>query len=326
MIAIEISSFGGPEVLRAVERPKPAPGTGEVLIRVQAAGVSHADLMQRQGKYPPPPGASEIPGLEVAGVVEAAGAKVENARAGDCVCAIVSGGGYAEYCAVPQEQVLPISEGWTAEEAATLPENLFTVYDNLVTRAGLRSGDTVLIHGGTSGIGSMAIMLSRALHATPFATAGTREKCEACLRFGAEHAINYKESDFVEEVKKITSGRGVDVIVDLVGGPYLERNLEALATEGRLAIIATQGGRAAQINLAVLMRKRARVMGSTMRVRTPEQKGEIRDRLLREVWPLLPYKNPIRAAIDRVYPLREASVAHERLESGHHIGKIVLAA
>lgn len=325
MIAMEISSFGEPEVLRPAERPKPKPGLGEVLIRVEAAGISRADAMQRQGKYPPPPGASDIPGLEVAGVVEAAGTGAADWPTGGRVCAIVSGGGYAEYCTAPQEQVLPIPDGWGMQEAATLPENLFTVYDNLVTRAGLRAGETVLIHGGTSGIGSMAIMLSRALRATPFATAGTHEKCQACLRFGAEIAIDYKESDFVAEIKRITEGRGVDVILDLVGGPYLERNLEALATEGRLTIVSTQGGRGAHIDLAALMKKRARVMGSTMRARTPAQKGEVRDRLLREVWPILPAKRPISPAIDRVFPLRDASAAHKRLESGQHIGKIVLA-
>lgn len=312
-------------MLRPVERPAPAPASGEVLIRVEAAGLSHADLMQRQGKYPPPPGASEVPGLEVAGVVESAGADVSNWRPGDRVCAIVAGGGYAEYIAAPAEQLLPMPDGWTAQEAATLPENLFTVYDNLITRAGLQSGERVLIHGGTSGIGSMAIMLSRAWRAAAIATAGTREKCDACLRLGAEYAINYKESDFVEEVEKITSGRGVDVILDLVGGAYLERNLAALALEGRVSIVATQGGRTAQLNLTTLMTKRARLLGSTMRSRTPAQKGEIAQRLLREVWPLLPAKNPIRPVIDRVFPLRDAKLAHERLESGQHIGKIVLA-
>ncbi|MGH9620784.1 MAG: NAD(P)H-quinone oxidoreductase, partial [Bryobacteraceae bacterium] len=259
--------------------------------------------------------ASDIPGLDVAGVIESTG---------DRVCAIVSGGGYAEYCVAPASQVLPIPNGWTAAEAATLPENLFTVYDNLITRAALRSGEKVLIHGGTSGIGSMAIMLSRAWQAMPYATAGTQEKCQACLDLGAEHAINYKESDFVAEVKQLTSGRGVDVVLDLVGGAYLERNLEALATEGRLAIVATQGGRTGQLNLGALMNKRARVVGSTMRSRTPAQKGEIARRLLKDVWPLLPAKNPIRPVIDRVFPLRDAKLAHERLESGHHIGKIVL--
>ncbi|MGH9582264.1 MAG: NAD(P)H-quinone oxidoreductase [Bryobacteraceae bacterium] len=325
MIAIEISSFGGPGVLKPAERPKPAPGSGEVLIRVEAAGVSRADLMQRQGKYPPPPGASDIPGLDVAGVIESTGAGVRNWRPGDRVCAIIAGGGYAEYCAVPSVQALPIPGGWTAIEAATLPENLFTVYDNLIARAALHSGESVLIHGGASGIGSTAIMVSRAWDAKPFVTAGTREKCEACLRLGAEHAINYKESDFVEEVKKITSGRGVDVIVDLVGGAYLERNLETLAPDGRLSIVATQGGRAAQLNLTTLMTKRARVLGSTMRSRTSGQKGEIAQCLLRDVWPILPAKNPIRPVIDRIFPLEDARLAHERLEGGEHIGKIVLA-
>lgn len=315
MIAIEISSFGGPEVLQPVERPKPEPAAGEVLIRVEAAGVARADLMQRQGKYPPPPGASDIPGLDVAGVIESTGERV---------CAIITGGGYAEYCVAPAEQVLPIPNGWTAVEAATLPENLFTVYDNLITRAALRSGETVLIHGGASGIGSMAIMLSRAWQATPFATAGTQEKCEACLRLGAEQAINYKKSDFVAEVKRLTSDRGADVVLDLVGGAYLERNLEVLATEGRLSIVATQGGRFGQLNLGTLMSKRARVLGSTMRARTPAQKGEIAQRLLKDVWPLLPAKNPIRPVIDRIFSLRDAKLAHERLEGGAHIGKIVL--
>lgn len=315
MIAIEISSFGGPEVLQPVERPKPEPAVGEVLIRVEAAGVARADLMQRQGKYPPPPGASDIPGLDVAGVIESTGERV---------CAIITGGGYAEYCVAPAEQVLPIPNGWTAVEAATLPENLFTVYDNLITRAALRSGETVLIHGGASGIGSMAIMLSRAWQATPFATAGTQEKCEACLRLGAEQAINYKKSDFVAEVKRLTSDRGADVVLDLVGGAYLERNLEVLATEGRLSIVATQGGRFGQLNLGTLMSKRARVLGSTMRARTPAQKGEIAQRILKDVWPLLPAKNPIRPVIDRIFSLRDAKLAHERLEGGAHIGKIVL--
>jgi NADPH2:quinone reductase len=324
MMAIEISSFGGPEVLRPVERPIPVPNSGEVLIRIEAAGVSRADLMQRQGKYPPPPGASDIPGLDLAGTVESVGPGVRNWRPGDHVCAITSGGAYAEFCAVPEPQVLPIPGGWTAAEAATLPENLFTVYDNLVTRAALQSGESVLIHGGASGIGTMAIMLSRAWQAIPIATAGTRNKCEACLRLGAEYAINYKESDFVEEVKKITAARGVDVVVDLVGGAYLERNLNALALDGRVSIIATQGGRGAQLDMGALMMKRAKIIGSTMRIRTPRQKGEVAQCLLRHVWPFLPAKNPIWPVIDRTFPLHNAKLAHERLESGEHIGKIVL--
>ena len=325
MTVIEISSFGGPEVLKPAEREIPRPNPGEVLIRVEAAGVSRADVMQRQGKYPPPPGASNIPGLDVAGVIERVGDQVTNWHPGQRVCAIVSGGGYAEFCIAPAVQVLPVPDGWTTLEAATLPENLFTVFDNLVTRAGLRAGETVLIHGGASGIGSMAIMLSRAWNARPIATAGTPEKCEACRKLGAEHAINYKEADFVSEVKRITAERGVDVILDMVGGAYLERNLHALAVEGRLSIVATQGGRAGQLDIGSLMIKRGKIIGSTMRNRTPEQKGEVARRLLQEIWPILPAKDPIRPVIDAVFPLREAQKAHERLESGQHIGKIVLS-
>jgi NADPH2:quinone reductase len=325
MTVIEISSFGGPEVLKMAEREKPKPNPGEVLIRVEAAGVSRADIMQRQGKYPPPPGASDIPGLDVAGVIESVGDQVINWHPGQRVCAIVAGGGYAEFCIAPAVQVLPVPDGWTTLEAATLPENLFTVYDNLITRAALRPGETVLIHGGASGIGSMAIMLSRAWNARPIVTAGTPEKCEACRKLGAEHAVNYKESDFVSEVKRITAERGVDVILDMVGGAYLERNLHALALEGRLSIVATQGGRAGQLDIGSLMMKRGKIIGSTMRNRTPEQKGEVAQRLLQDIWPLLPAKNPIRPVIDAVFPLREAQKAHERLESGQHIGKIVLS-
>ena len=310
--------------MKAVERPKPQPGEDEVIIRVQASGVSRADIMQRQGKYPPPPGASDIPGLDLAGTVDGVGAGVNRFKKGDPVCAIVAGGGYAEYCVAPAAQVLPLPEKWSAVESATLPENLFTVFDNLITRANLRNSETVLVHGGTSGIGSMAIMLARAWGATVFATAGSDEKCAACIALGAEHAINYKEADFAAEIKRITAARGVDVVVDLVGGSYLERNLDALATEGRITIIATQGGRTGQLNIGALMMKRARVMGSTMRVRTPAQKGEIGERLLREVWPLLPPKDPIRPLIDTTFPLRDARLAHERMESGRHIGKIVL--
>src|SRR5581483_3472622 len=231
MLAVEISSFGPPSVLKPVDRPQPVPAAGEIVIRVRAAGISRADTMQRQGKYPPPAGASDIPGLDVAGTVEIAGAEVHNFKPGHAVCAILAGGGYAEFCAVPSVQALPLPEKWTFVEAATLPENLFTVYDNLITRASLARGETVLIHGGTSGVGSTAIMLSRAWGATPLATAGSKAKCEACLDFGAAHAINYKETDFVAETKRLTGDHGADVIVDLIGAPYLERNLDALAFE-----------------------------------------------------------------------------------------------
>ncbi len=324
MTAIEISSYGAPEVLKPAERPTPEPADNEIVIRVEAAGVARADLHQRQGKYPPPPGASDIPGLDVAGTVSAVGAAVRRWHVGDRVCVILAGGGYAEFCAVPSRQVLPIPENWSAVEAATLPENLFTVYDNLVTRAGLKHGEWALIHGGASGIGSTAIMLSRLWGAIPIATAGTTKKCEACLGFGAGHAINYRETDFVEEVHRLTGGRGVDAVLDMVGGPYLQRNVDALAPEGRISIIATQGGQRGQLDIAKLMVKRGKIGGATLRARSPEQKGAIADALLRDVWPHLPSKTFIRPVIDSTFPLRDARQAHERLEAGDHIGKVVL--
>lgn len=324
MIAIEISSPGGADVLRVVERPNPEPKTGEIVIRTRAAGVARADLLQRQGKYPPPPGASDIPGLDVAGTVERIGEGVSSYKTGDAVCAILSGGGYAEFCVVPLQQVLPIPENWSFTEAATLPENLFTVYDNLVTRAGMKPGDTVLVHGGTSGIGSMAIMVSRQMGAVPFATAGTDTKAAACVGIGAEKAINYRQSDFVAEIRKLTSGRGVDVVLDMIGGSYLERNLDVLAPEGRISIVATQGGRVGQLDIGKLMSKRGRVLGSTMRVRSKEEKGLVAQRLYEAVWPSLPEKRWIRPVIDSTFPLRDARLAHERMESGEHVGKIVL--
>ncbi|MBV9301855.1 MAG: NAD(P)H-quinone oxidoreductase [Acidobacteriaceae bacterium] len=324
MIAIEISSFGPPDVLRPVERPKPVLNENEALVHIEAAGVARADILQRQGKYPPPPGASDIPGLDVAGTIEEIGDGVHNWNIGDRVCAILAGGGYAEFCAVPAAQVLPIPDGWSAPEATTLPENIFTVYDNLVIRAGLKRGETVLIHGGTSGVGSMAIMLSRACSARPIVTAGSREKCDAALRFGAEYAINYKEQDFVAETLRITEGRGANVVLDIVGGPYLERNVEVLAVEGRLSIVSTQGGRTGQLEIGKLMGKRGRVLASTLRARTPEEKGEIARRLRRDIWPILAAKNVIRPIIDSTFPLRDARMAHERMEGGKHMGKIVL--
>ena len=324
MLAIEISSFGGPEVLKLVERPRPAPQPGEILIRVKAAGVARADTQQRQGKYPPPPGASDIPGLDVAGIVDSVAGDVRSFEPGQRVCAILSGGGYAQYCAVPALQVLPVPENWSDIEAATLPENMFTVYDNLITRAALQAGETVLVHGGTSGIGSTAIMVANAWHAQAIATAGSPEKCAACLRFGAAHAINYRESDFVAQTKDFTKQRGVDVVLDLVGGPYLARNLDALAPDGRITIVSTQGGALTELNLSHLMRKRARIMASMMRARTPQQKGEVAKRLLTDVWPLLPLKNIIRPIVDTTFPLEDAARAHARMESGENIGKIIL--
>ena len=324
MIAVEISAFGGPDVLKPVSRPKPVASGDEILVRVEAAGVARADTLQRKGKYPAPPGASDIPGLDVAGTVDSVGANVKDFQPGDRVCAILAGGGYSEFCTAPASQVLPIPEGWSAVEAATLPENLFTVYDNLITRAGLTRGETVLIHGGSSGIGTMAIMLSRAWGATSIVTAGSDEKCRACLELGAKHAINYKQADFVAETKAATSGAGVNVVLDMVGGPYLANNLDVLASDGRVTIVATQGGRTAELDIGKVMQKRARVMGSTMRARTAAQKGEVAKALLRDVWPLLPAKDPIRPVIDSTFPLVDVRLAHERMESGSHIGKIVL--
>jgi putative PIG3 family NAD(P)H quinone oxidoreductase len=324
MTAIEISSFGPPEVLRPVDRPMPVPNDREVVIKVAAAGIARADTLQRQGKYPPPPGASDIPGLDVAGTIHSVGKGVTEFALGDAVCAILAGGGYAEYCAAPVQQVLPIPAGWSFTEAATLPENLFTVYDNLVTRAQLTAGETVLIHGGASGIGSMAIMLAQAFGATVITTAGSQQKCDACLTLGASCAINYRELDFVAETKRLTKGSGVDIVLDMVGGSYLERNVAALALEGRIALIATQGGRVGNLDIGVLMMKRGRIMGSTLRARTPDEKGKVAAALLKNIWPLLPAKTTIRPLIDSCYELRDACLAHARMEDGLHIGKIVL--
>jgi len=306
-------------------RPMPEPADGEILVRVQAAGVARADLLQRQGKYAPPFGASEIPGLDVAGIVEAIGRHVTKFAAGDSVCAILAGGGYAEYCTVPAEQALPMPQNWTFIEAATLPENLFTVYDNVVTRAGLAEHQTILIHGGSSGIGTMAIRLATLFEAQIIVTAGSADKCDACLKLGAHHAINYKTTaDFASEVRGLTKDRGVDVILDMVGGSYLARNVSALATEGRLVIIASQGGHTAQLDIAELMKKRARIMGSTMRTRSASEKGGIAQVLERNIWPGLASKTGIRPVIDSVFPLEDARAAHTRLESGETIGKVIL--
>jgi NADPH2:quinone reductase len=324
MLTIEISQPGPPEVLRPSEQPIPTPQDDEIIIRVAAAGVARADLLQRQGHYPPPKGASDIPGLDVAGTVHAVGANVRGWQGGERVCAILTGGGYAEYCAAPAVQVLPIPENWTFVEAATLPENLFTVYDNVVTRGGLRAGETILIHGGSSGIGTMAIMLARAKGAHPVTTAGSADKCVACLQVGAEHAINYKEQDFVAEIQKLTHGQGVPLILDMVGGSYLDRNLDTLSVEGRMVIVATQGGRTATLDIGKLLMKRLRVMGSTMRARPAEAKGQVAAALFSDIWPLLPAKNHIRPVVDSTFPLAQAYRAHQRMESGANIGKVVL--
>jgi NADPH2:quinone reductase len=324
MRAIEFAQHGPPDVLRIAEHPEPELQPGDVLIEVEAAGVSRADIMQRQGRYPPPPGASPVLGLDVAGRVVKCGAAVSNWKPGDQVCALVNGGGYAELCVVPASQVLPAPDGWSAAEAVTLPENLFTVFDNIVTRARLAAGETILVHGGTSGIGSMAIMLARALEAAPYATAGSDAKCEAAKAIGAEDAINYRTQDFVQAIKQMTDERGVDVVADIVGGTYLARNIDALARDGRLAIIATLGGAEATLPIARLMQKRATITASTMRPRTAAEKGAIADRLRAQIWPILPQKRFIKPIIDSIYPLADARKAHERLERGEHIGKIVL--
>jgi NADPH:quinone reductase len=320
MTAVEIAEPGGPEVLRAVERPVPEPADGEVLIRVEAAGVNRPDIMQRQGKYPPPPGASDLPGLDVAGaIVRGAGRWQE----GDRVCALVAGGGYAEYCAVPLPQVLPIPEGMDAIHAAAIPETYFTVWTNLFERGGLRSGDRVLIQGGTSGIGTTAIQLAREFGATVYATAGSDVKCAAAVALGASAAFSYRTEDFVERIAAETDGRGVDIVLDIVGGDYLPRNLRCLATNGRLVQIGLQGGVKSEIDLRLVLNKRLTVTGSTLRPRTPDEKGIIARQLEEHVWPLLA-AGRVRPQVDRTFPLRDAAAAHRALESGEVIGKVVL--
>lgn len=321
---IAFERHGGPDVLRVGEIETPKPRAHEVLIAVEAAGVTHADLMQRQGNYPPPPDASPILGLEVAGSISAVGPEVRHWRVGDRVCALTNGGGYAEYVAVPQGQVLPLPEGWSMVEAATLPENAFTVYDNMVTRARLRAGETVLVHGGTSGIGTTALMFAEALGARAIATAGSDAKCAAALKLGAIEAINYRTHDFVAEVLRITQGHGVDVVVDIVGGEYIGRDLKCLALDGRIACVATPLGRIAEIDLGRLFIKRGTILGSSLRPRSAEQKAAIAHALREHIWPLLPRRDPIVPVIDSVYPFEKAADAHARLESSEHIGKIVL--
>ncbi len=324
MTAIEITEPGGPEVLRPGSRPLPLPGAGEVLIQVAAAGVNRPDVMQRQGSYPPPAGASDIPGLEVAGTIVAVGLGVNHAKVGDAVCALVTGGGYATYCVAPEPQCLPVPKGFGMVEAAALPETFFTVWTNLFERGALKPGESVLIHGGTSGIGTTAIQLAKALGAHQvFATAGSRDKCHACEKLGATRGIDYKHEDFVKIVKDMTGGRGVDVILDMVGGDYIQRNISALALEGRIVYIAFLRGAQAEVNFTPLMLKRGTITGSTLRARTVEQKGAIAAPLKRVVWPLLD-QDKVKPVIHRTFPLADASEAHRLMESSAHIGKIVL--
>jgi len=315
---------GDPGVLYVGEMAAPVPQPGEVSIAVEAAGVSHADSMQRRGQYPPPEGVSPILGLEVAGAIAAVGPGVTQWRVGDRVCALCNGGGYAECVAVPAGQVLSIPDGWSAVEAATLPENAFTVYDNVFSRARLQAGEIVLIHGGTSGIGSTAIMFATAAGARAIATAGGKEKCAACLRIGATDAIDYRSSDFVVEVARITNERGVDVVLDIVGGEYIDRDLRCLALDGRIACIAMQGGPSATIDLRHLTGRRATLLGSSLRPRTPLQKAAIAAGLHERIWPLLPQRAAIVPVVDSTYPFARAAEAHARLETSAHIGKIVL--
>jgi NADPH2:quinone reductase len=315
---------GAPDVLRVGETEKPSPAQGEVLIAVEAAGVSHADVMQRRGTYPPPSGASNILGLDVAGTIAAIGDGVVGWNVGDGVCALTNGGGYAEFVAVPQGQVLPIPSGWGPVEATTLPENGFTVFDNMVTRARLLSNEIVLVHGGAGGIGSMAIMFARALGADAIATAGSNEKCQACLRIGAKHAINYKTEDFVAETLRVTDDCGADVIVDVVYGDYLAKNIRALAMDGRIACVATQAGITAALAMPALMQRRGTIFGTSMRPRTSEEKKAIADQLRRRIWPLLPARDRIVPLVDRTFTFAEAAEAHRRMEASEHIGKMVL--
>jgi putative PIG3 family NAD(P)H quinone oxidoreductase len=328
MLAIKISQPGGPEVLKPVERPVPVPGPGEVLVRVHAAGVNRPDILQRLGRYPPPPGASpDIPGLEIAGQIAAVGQAPDGVQprwqVGDAVCALVSGGGYAEYCVVPEPQCLPVPAPLGYPAAAAVPETYFTVWTNLFQRAHLRAGETLLVHGGSSGIGTTAIQLAHAAGATVYATAGSREKCAACERLGAAHAINYQTMDFVQAISELTSGRGVDIILDIVGAPYLPRNIECLAVEGRLVQIGLLGGATSSINLSPLMQKRLTLTGSTLRIRSVEQKGAIARELEQHVWPLLA-AGRVAPIVHGALPLTKAAEAHRLLESGAVIGKLVL--
>jgi NADPH2:quinone reductase len=322
MIAIEIASPGGPEVLQPVERPTPEPQAGEVLVKVEAAGVNRPDIMQRLGKYPPPAGASDIPGLEVAGTITSVGGGVHRWREGDRVCALVAGGGYAEYCVVPEPQCLPIPAGMDSTAAAAIPETFFTVWTNLFERGGLRASERVLVHGGSSGIGTTAIQLARTFGATVFATAGSDRKCTACEQLGAL-AINYRTTDFVGAIRDLTAGRGVDVILDIVGGDYLGRNIDCLALNGRLVQIGLMGGAQAQINLTAVLQKRLTITGSTLRARSVQEKGSIARQLEQRVWSLLEART-VWPIVHRTLPLRDAAEAHRMLEAGEVIGKIVL--
>lgn len=318
MIAIEAETAGGPEVLKPVERAVPEPGPGEVLIEVAAAGVNRPDVMQRMGMYPPPPGAPPVPGLEVAGMIVAGDALV-----GQRVCALVVGGGYAQYCVAPAGQCLPVPPALTMAEAAALPEALFTVWSNLVQRGAAKKGDTVLVHGGTSGIGTTALLLGKLFGLQVIVTAGSDEKCARAIEIGAAHAINYRTLDFVQEVGRITGGKGVAVVLDMIGGDYVARNIACLAEEGRHVSIAVQRGARAEIPIWTIMAKRLTLTGSTLRARPVSFKAAIARELRREVWPHIE-AGRLRPVIDSIFALKDAADAHRRMESSAHIGKIVL--
>lgn len=324
MWAIDPVESGGPDVLKPVRRPVPRPGQGEVLIHVAAAGVNRPDLMQRQGRYPPPPGAPSILGLELAGTVVGIGpGYVDPALLGQPVCALVAGGAYAEYAAAPAAQCLPVPDTLTMVEAAAMPETLFTVWTNLFERAYAADGEYVLVHGGTSGIGTMAILLGRLFGLKVIVTCGTDEKCARAVGIGAFHAINYRTADFVAETRSLTDGRGVDVVLDMIGGDYLARNVAALADDGRHVSIAVQRGATAELPLWEVMRRRLTLSGSTLRARPPEFKALVADELQRNVWPHV-VAGRLKPVIDRVFPLGEAAAAHGWLEGGGHVGKVVL--
>ena len=329
MQAFEISQFGAPDVLTPCTRPNPVPAAGELLIAVAASGINRPDVLQRRGFYPVPPGASDLPGLEVAGHI-AGGDPAELAAAGlkigDAVCALVAGGGYAQLCVAPIAQCLPMPRGLTLVQAASLPETFFTVYSNLIQRAGLKKGETVLIHGGSSGIGVTAIQIAKAWGARVLVTVGSDEKCAACVALGADVAINYKTQDFVQAVKSATQDRGVDVVLDMVAGDYTARNIDALADDGRLCIIATQGGASAELNLSVLMRRRLTVTGSTLRPRAIEFKGAVAAALRRDIWPLIESGQikPVIHSVLSAHTPTAAADAHRLMESSTHVGKIVL--
>ncbi len=320
---VDLPEFGGPEVLVPARGPVPRPGPGEVLVKVHAAGVNRPDIMQRQGGYNPPPGASLIPGLEIAGTIVEAASDVTGWKVGDQVCALVSGGGYAEYCVAPAPQCLPVPEGLTMVEAAGLPETYYTVWTNVFQRGRLKAGEIFLLHGGSSGIGTTAIQLAREFGARIFTTVGNAEKAKVCTDLGAERAINYRDEDFVAVVAELTGGKGVDLILDMVGGSYIERNIEALAVEGRLVQIAFQQPSKVEIDLLPMMLKRLTITGSTLRPRSVEQKAEIAAELREQVWPLIE-AGKVRPLIHKTFPLAEAAAAHALMETSTHIGKIML--